>query len=799
MLGGTVMKKLFALLLTFMIMLAATGGYCRAGSETEVSIYLEGEKIIFPDAQPIHTGTRVLVPVRGFFDRMGVTVDWIASKRMVIIKDDSREIMLEADNRAVLNNGAVEYLDCSVVIRNNRAFIPIRYISESFGYDVEWDGKTKSVHVSKASQDPAAASGSKSVLPTVDNLENLYHLLKYNGYMSDYLHYDYFDSGIAIEPEFPDFAAPESGTAAEAPAQSPSNDADYSGTNIQVKGVDEGDIVKTDGKYIYIAGTGGLKIVNADPDDLRVISSIPYSGRIDGIYIQKDRLILIKGNSRFDYIVPGISGDKTDDSILGRTAITSTNVKVYDVSDRSGPVLVSDKEYEGRYLSSRLIGDDLYIVTNSRVRFFGDYLHDKLAGALAANDKKQFAAEMKKVPAGERYVLQMTGAKDSGELFDNLRSTIEHYITPKYVDNETGEVREISLKDIYYFRDMVRPNYMITIGLDLESGNEDIKAYLGSSGSMYVSTEHMYAAVSAYEYNILRSRLEGSPSYDYLTTVYRFGLKDGRVTYEAKGRVPGQIFNQFSMDEYDGIFRIATTSREPYSSTSNNVYTLGEDLKIVGRLEGIAKGEKIYSTRFAGERIYMVTFRQMDPFFVIDAADPGKLKVLGYLKIPGYSTYMHILDKDHVLGFGYETEERSGWGFDTTGFKLSLFDVSDVSNPVEAKKEVIGKNAESPLGIDHKALMISLDKGVMGFPIIYINTESDYFAGFFLYNISSRDFSYRGRVTHVPDDISMYEISDSDFIYRGIYIGDYLYTVSEGQLQVHDLGTLVRKGSLVLK
>ena len=209
------MKKLFALLLTFMIMLAATGGYCRAGSETEVSIYLEGEKIIFPDAQPIHTGTRVLVPVRGFFDRMGVTVDWIASKRMVIIKDDSREIMLEADNRAVLNNGAVEYLDCSVVIRNNRAFIPIRYISESFGYDVEWDGKTKSVHVSKASQDPAVASGSKSKAPTVDNLENLYHLLKYNGYMSDYLHYDYFDSGIAIEPEFPDFVAPESGTAGQ--------------------------------------------------------------------------------------------------------------------------------------------------------------------------------------------------------------------------------------------------------------------------------------------------------------------------------------------------------------------------------------------------------------------------------------------------------------------------------------------------------------------------------------------------------------------------------------------------------
>src|SRR5690606_27042804 len=113
----------------------------------------------------------------------------------------------------------------------------------------------------------------------------------------------------------------------------------------------------------------------------------------------------------------------------------------------------------------------------------------------------------------------------------------------------------------------------------------------------------------------------------------------------------------------------------------------------------------------AGERIYMVTFRQTDPFFVIDASDPRKPSVLGYLKIPGFSTYLHILDKDHVLGFGYETEEISEWSFDTTGFKISLFDVSDVSNPVEAKKEVIGEEAYSLLADDHKALMISPDKG----------------------------------------------------------------------------------------
>ena len=128
-------------------------------------------------------------------------------------------------------------------------------------------------------------------------------------------------------------------------------------------------------------------------------------------------------------------------------------------------------------------------------------------------------------------------------------------MSPKTVDNKTGEITEISLKDVYYFRDMVRPYYMITVGLDLDSGREDVKVYLGNSGAMYVSPEHLYAAVSAYEYNVLKSRINGYPVYDYLTTVYRFGLDDGRIVYEAKGRVPGEILNQFSMDEYDGVFQ----------------------------------------------------------------------------------------------------------------------------------------------------------------------------------------------------------------------------------------------------
>jgi uncharacterized secreted protein with C-terminal beta-propeller domain len=223
---------------------------------------------------------------------------------------------------------------------------------------------------------------------------------------------------------------------------------------------------------------------------------------------------------------------------------------------------------------------------------------------------------------------------------------------------------------------------------------------------------------------------------------------------------------------------------------------MDEKLAIIGRIEDIAEGESIYSTRFAGDRIYMVTFRQMDPFFVIDAADPKKLSVLGYLKVPGFSTYMHILDNDHVLGFGSDTKETGSGGVRTGGFKLSLFDVTDVSNPKEIKKEVIGQKASSALENDHKALMISLEKGIMGFPLTYTDTDDRYFSGYYVYKLSTDDFDYFGRISHIAVNTAMSDAREGLFIERGIYIGDYLYTFSQDRIEVHSLKTLKKAGSL---
>ncbi len=204
--------------------------------------------------------------------------------------------------------------------------------------------------------------------------------------------------------------------------------------------------------------------------------------------------------------------------------------------------------------------------------------------------------------------------------------------------------------------------------------------------------------------------------YDSIsTTIYRFTLSAGKVIEAGTGNVPGSILNQFSMDEYNDYFRIATNSFSS-GTLSNNVYILDYNLNTVGKLEGIAQGERIYSTRFVDEKLYMVTFKQMDPFFVIDMKNPTQPEVLGELKIPGYSTYLHYMDENNVLGFGMDTEEVNG-NVQTGGFKISLFDVSNIKDPIEKDKAVIGeRGTHSELLYNHKTLLYMGNKKTIWIP-----------------------------------------------------------------------------------
>jgi uncharacterized secreted protein with C-terminal beta-propeller domain len=305
------------------------------------------------------------------------------------------------------------------------------------------------------------------------------------------------------------------------------------------------------------------------------------------------------------------------------------------------------------------------------------------------------------------------------------------------------------------------------------------------------------------------------------TEIYRFAMKDGAVTYTGRGSVPGKILNQFSMDEYKGHVRIATTSgdmwRTDEHTSKNNVYILNDRLAITGKLEGIAPGERIYSARFLGDRAYLVTFRKVDPLFVLDLKQPTAPRILGALKIPGYSDYLHPYDENHIIGFGKDTIAEKDTAY-YQGMKVALFDVTNVAKPVEMFKTIIGdRGTDSELLRNHKALLFSKEKQLLSFPVTIMQHHQsptgpkagwEYgtfaFQGALVYRLDLQTgFTLRGRITHLSEEDKKqagngwYE-SDKN-VERILYIGDTLYTVSKGYVQAHRLTTLRMVRSMPLK
>ena len=222
-----------------------------------------------------------------------------------------------------------------------------------------------------------------------------------------------------------------------------------------------------------------------------------------------------------------------------------------------------------------------------------------------------------------------------------------------------------------------------------------------------------------------------SPEYNQEgTIIHKFSMNNGKVRYVASGDVPGHLLNQFSMDEFEDHLRVATTVEGWTGSRTylfNNVYVLDDAMRTVGRIEYIAPDERIYSSRFIGDRLYLVTFKRVDPFFVIDLSDPAKPGILGMLKIPGFSDYLHPYDKNHIIGIGRETAENQWGGVSTLGLKLALFDVSDVNNPAMIDKVEIGvAGTDSEALRDHKAFLFDRSKNLLVIPVEEVREVSLY-------------------------------------------------------------------------
>jgi uncharacterized secreted protein with C-terminal beta-propeller domain len=373
-----------------------------------------------------------------------------------------------------------------------------------------------------------------------------------------------------------------------------------------------------------------------------------------------------------------------------------------------------------------------------------------------------------------------------------------------------GNETEIPATDIYYCN-VSDYYYMYTTIVAINTQNDDQDPtretiLLGASSTLHVSLNNIY----------LTFPMWGTEVGDSLrTTIHRIHIEAEEIEYVASGLVPGMVLNQFSMDEYDSYFRVATTTFG--QTTENNIYILDMSLDITGSLEELAPGETIYSARFMGERGYLVTFKQIDPLFVIDLNDPYNPEVLGYLKVTGYSDYLHPYDEDHIIGIGKETTDAGEFAW-YQGVKISLFDVSDVHNPQEISKLEIGdRGTDSPVLWDHKAFLFDKSRNLMVMPILEAQVDvSEYpegvpswaygepvYQGAYVFDISiNNGLQLRGSITHIDDPSALeqgYYYYYSPFaVERSLYVDDVLYTISDAKIQMNSLENLDYIGEVAL-
>ncbi len=566
-------------------------------------------------------------------------------------------------------------------------------------------------------------------------------------------------------------APPASATAASAPrARFETASSDYSATNIQVQGVDEADIVKTDGKYLYTLSRGSVLILSAEPPG-RVLSRVEPGGTVEELFVQGDRLVVLGQEYAIPEPVPvplplpglAMVPPSAMPIVPPSYGTSRAYVKVYDISRREAPRALQNVSADGSYFDSRLIGNHLYVVVNDPVRWF--------AGEVA----------MPRV--------SVNGA------------------TTAVKAPEIGRVRPTESAD----------RFTTFLSVDLSGGRELAREVLltGEAQTLYVSADHIYVAHTE-SVPYLQEESWGTPAER--TLVHKIAIRDGEIRYASSGRVPGRLLNQFSLDQHNGTLRVATTTGEVWSGNSaNHVYVLDEGLAITGRLENLARGERIYSARFLGERLYLVTFKKVDPLFVIDLKDPRAPRVLGELKIPGYSDYLHPYDENHIIGVGKETIESGTGNFAWyQGLKLALFDVSNVSNPREFAKVVVGdRGTDSEALRDHKAFLFSKARDLLVLPVDLALVESPkkpsgagspaygrpVFQGAYVWNLTpEKGFEFKGRVTHREGADPAYGLDYGSGlnIRRSLTIGETLYTVSEGMVLMNRLDTLEEVGRVRL-
>ena len=532
------------------------------------------------------------------------------------------------------------------------------------------------------------------------------------------------------------------------------------GTNVQVAGIDEGDIVKTDGSYLYVARGRQVRIVSAQGADSRQVASIDLStprledeilaGPVAAMMIHGTTLAVL--SHAFDANLDGWSASS---GTWVNLEASSLKVGFYDISDPTHPVYLSTVSQSGSYVESRLLDGVLYLVS--------------------------------------RYYVSPEGVDPSSP-----RTFVP------CVGDDQGGVAPVTPEDVHVLPGVSAPAYSVATAIDLS--NRQVlseKAILGNSDTAYMSPTNLYLASTNWIDTALDTEVTiAGLTKDYTgsyTTIMRIALNKGALELEAETAVAGAMVNQFAMDELDGHLRVATTWEDTKQGSwipMASLWVLDSSLKLVGSIPELVVNESIQSVRFDGPIGYVVTFRQMDPLFTIDLSKPTKPEIRSALKIPGFSSYLHPFGDGLLLGIGVNADDDGRML--TEGLKISMFDIRDPYNVSEKAMSTI-PGTDTEVSQDHKSAFVDVERGLIGFPTMdwgYSGAGSIAWA-YRMYAWNGSKFQSLAAIDLLADSgKTMYNIGETSV--RGLALEDVFYIVSSDSIRVHSMDGYARLTKVAL-
>lgn len=527
-----------------------------------------------------------------------------------------------------------------------------------------------------------------------------------------------------------EIATLEGGAASNGTDKAVASGAGYLDTNTREEEVGEADIVKTDGNYLYILYGNKIRILDIRNPEMEELGTIRIGGNTDPVelYVKDDRLVVF-----YNETVQKNSDQAEDSSAYGADYQSYTVAETYDLSDRREPVSLGSVQLGGYYRTVRISGDYIYL--------FSDYYADYNANRKVA----------------ESYIPTVQGKTIASNCI---------FLPGTIGTNQFLVVGSFSLKD---------PTQII-----------DSKAILSNGGDCYVSEDNIYV----YEYVY-----DEKEDYDQ-TLIRKISYKEGKLKGVAQTKIWGQVKDSFCIDEYDGNLRLVTTVNPVYhygkdggielydasveeNGSSNALYILDKKLNVTGKIEKLAPNEEVYSARFMGKTAYFVTYEQVDPLFSADLSDPENPKILGALKIPGFSDYLHGYGEGRLLGIGMETDEAGA----QDGVKLSLFDISDPTDVTEVQKTVLEGFYATDLSYNYKLAAIDSKQNLIGFSAYGDGTH------YFIYRYDEKE----GFVCVLDKEVNSY---GSEI--RGLYAGNRFYLVQGNAVESFDLNTFDKIDDIVL-